>query len=89
MFQRLSILTVAMLLTAATGCATSAQRPAETASVPTARCGAPIPVEKPAVTVEGFGGGGETLLLVERRQPREPCVSPSGSSTGIALAGQQ
>lgn len=80
--ERLTILTLAAALTAV-GCAAPMSE-VETARAPDPACGAPVAHTHATYTVEGFGGPGETQLMMTRRQAERPCVSRDGAMTGGA-----
>lgn len=73
------------------GCAAPAAQTATRArsGASPAACGAPLPVARGAWTVEGFGGRGDTQLMMTARQPTRQCVPGPGASRPNATLGVQ
>lgn len=73
------------------GCASPAAQTATRApsAAPPAACGAPLPVAARAWTVEGFGGRGDTQLMMTARRPTRQCVPSAGASPNAMLGAQQ
>lgn len=70
-----------------TGCVAPASNPPRTATATEADCGDPLRVAPEALTVEGFGGGGDTQLMMTRRQPTRQCAPQMGTTPTHATLG--
>jgi len=85
------LLLIAAVAASLAACAPAASRPALTASraAPSTGCSA-LPRAREhsggAWLVEGFGGRGETQLIVSERRPTLRCALPTGAATRATLA---
>ena len=88
----LPTLLLALTASLSVGCgATTAPLGATTTARTTAAtgCGDAVRVGSAAVTVEGFGGPDESLLIVTEQQPLRACVSEAGTGTPSATLAAQ
>ncbi len=84
--RRLVIVSFAVQL--GVGCAPPASFRAQPATPALARsCGDSLPTTRHAWTVEGFGGQGDTQLMMTRQQTRRPCVPRGGAAAPKATLG--
>ncbi len=88
---RRPLILVAFASSLVTGCAASTSPPVAPATAAAAPvvCGAPMPVAAPAYTLEGFGGPGDTQLMMTARQPVRRCAPRDGTLSSTATLGPQ